>query len=94
MLLHGVGPAREHDVAAWPAIEIPVGATLECHHGTFGHRHCHRQLVEPPVVGILFRLALEKCLAIIVDMRLGASPELWRRAAGGGGKKRGGWWGG
>jgi hypothetical protein len=66
----------------------------ECHHGIVGHRHCHRQLVELPVVGILFRLALEKCLAIIVDMRLGASPELWRLAAGGGGKKRGGWWGG
>jgi hypothetical protein len=47
-----------------------------------------------PVVGILFRLALEKCLAIIVDVRLGASPETWRHGAEGGGKKRGGWWGG
>jgi hypothetical protein len=75
-------------------MEVPVGATLECHHGTVGHRHCHRQLVDAPVVGILCRLALENFLAIIVDVRLGASPEPWRHGAGGGGKKRGGWWGG
>ena len=94
MLLHGVGPAREGHVAAWFTMKISVAATPECDHGTVGHRHCHRELVELPVVGILFRLALESFLAIIVDVRLGASPELWYHGARGGGKKRGGWWGG
>lgn len=84
MLLHGVGPAREHHVAAWLAMEIPVVATLECDRGTVGHRHFHLALVEFPAMVVPLTLGGEELVTLLVDVGVGACPKPWHGAGGGG----------